>query len=362
MKHFSVMIKPASSACNLRCRYCFYEDEASSRSTTSYGIMQKDIMEAVIDNVFAGLTGKDEVTFAFQGGEPTVAGIGFFRDFADYVDRKKSTNRHVAVSYVIQTNATLLDDDWCAFFKERNFLVGVSLDLHRGCHDSVRVDANGDGTFDTVLKGIDLLKHHGVSYNILSTLTEELAGYPRKVWDFIVKNDYEYVQFTPCMDGLEGKNGYGLRPESFASFYRDIFDRWYDDFTAGRGRSIKLFDDIANLLLFGKRTACGIDGHCTPQIIVGADGSVYPCDFYCLDEYKIGNLASENILDLYEKARISPAGAPAPAQMCKGCRYERFCGGGCKRMRSNVCFVNDSGDYCGYRDLLDFAIPKLRRL
>ncbi|MBE5826614.1 MAG: 4Fe-4S cluster-binding domain-containing protein [Butyrivibrio sp.] len=100
MKHFSVMIKPASSACNLRCRYCFYEDEASSRSTTSYGIMQKDIMEAVIDNVFTGLMGKDEVTFAFRGGEPTVAGIGFFRDFADYVDRKKSTTAYPTISSV----------------------------------------------------------------------------------------------------------------------------------------------------------------------------------------------------------------------------------------------------------------------
>ena len=356
------MLKPASSACNLRCRYCFYEDEAAARSTTSYGIMGKDISQAIIENVFAGLDGKDEVTFAFQGGEPTIAGVDFFRNFTEYVDSQKRSCPNVAVSYAIQTNATLLNDDWCLLFKDKGFLVGVSLDLHRGCHNSVRVTSNGEGTFDAVLAGIGLLKEHGVDYNILCTLTDEIAMYPRKVWDMIIKNDFEYVQFTPCMDGLDDKNGYGLTPARFASFYKDIFDRWYEDFMAGKGRSIKLFDDIANLLLFGKRTACGIDGHCSPQIIAEADGSVYPCDFYCLDEYRIGNLAKENILDLYKKSESSVTARYEPSEKCRSCRYAQVCGGGCKRMRKNICFTNDSDSYCGYEDLLDYIAPRINRL
>ena len=362
MKHLSVMIKPASSMCNLRCRYCFYEDEALKRSTGSYGVMNTQIMRAVIDNSFKGLNGRDEITFAFQGGEPTVAGTEYFRSFTDYVGGKKSEFPNVSISYVIQTNATLLNDEWCELFKTEDFLVGVSLDLHRGCHDAVRVDAEGKPTFDRVMQGINLLKKHEVRYNILCTLTEELAQYPRKVWDVIVKNNFEYVQFTPCMDGLEESKGYGLTPERFAEFYKDIFDRWYADCTAGRSRSIKLFDDIANLMLWGHKTACGIDGHCSPQIIVEADGSAYPCDFFCLDEYRIGNLAKDDILTVFEKSSKSPAGAHISSPKCDNCRYKSLCGGNCKRMRKNICFFSDSDDYCGYKDLLDYIGPKIYEL
>lgn len=362
MKHLSVMIKPASSLCNLRCKYCFYEDEAAIRCKDSYGIMGRDIMEAVIDYVFKGLEGRDEITFAFQGGEPTIAGIDFFKDFTGYVNHKKSELETISISYAIQTNATLLDEEWCNLFAKENFLVGVSLDLHRASHDSARVDIEGKGTFDKVIQGIKLLKNHGVSYNILCTLTNELAQYPRKVWDTIVKNDFEFVQFTPCMDGLEKGNGYGLTPEKFLDFYKDIFDRWYVDLRAGKIRSIKLFDDIANIMLWGIRTACGIDGHCMPQIIVESNGSVYPCDFYCIDEYEIGNLAKEDILSLYDKSENFSNASYKPPVKCKDCRYSRICGGNCRRMRRNICFVDEEGDSCRYRELLDYIGPKLNLL
>ena len=369
MKHISVMIKPASSLCNLRCKYCFYEDESGIRENRSYGLMDEETMKAVITNVLSALTGNDEVTFAFQGGEPTLAGLTFFKNFIEYVNIEKS--RNVKVSYVIQTNATLLNDEWCEFFRENGFLVGVSLDLHKGSHDLVRASADGNGTFEKVLEKVRLLEKHGAEFNILCTLTNEIAKYPRKVWDFIVKNDFKFVQFTPCLgslsDGDRGKkeNGdnYALSPERFATFYKDIADRWYIDFKNGDVRSIKLIDDIANLVLFNKRTACGIDGKCSPQIIVEADGSVFPCDFYCLDEYLIGNLANDDVLTLYERSAASKTkdGKPLP-DLCGSCKYLSICGGGCKRMRENICFNSDGECSCGYRDFLDHLLPKLYSL
>ncbi|MCR5310843.1 MAG: SPASM domain-containing protein, partial [Lachnospiraceae bacterium] len=254
------------------------------------------------------------------------------------------------------------DHEWCEFFKSENFLVGVSLDLKRECHNGARVDSAGNGTFDKVLASLDLLREHDVNFNILCTLTDELAGYPKRVWDLIVRQDFRYVQFTPCMDGLEGCNGYGLTPRRFAEFYKDLFDRWYGDLKEGRVRSIKMFDDIANLLLFNIKTACGIDGHCMPQIIAEADGSVYPCDFYCLDEYKVGNLNEEDILTVFDKAGSSMTKEFAPPEKCRTCRFMAICGGNCKRMRKNICFADPGTDYCGYKDLLEYIGPRLYSL
>lgn len=359
MKHISVMIKPASSLCNLHCRYCFYEDVAGKRTHASYGVMTEDTMKAVIDNIFAGLENKDELILAFQGGEPTVAGLPFFAALSEYVDEKLQTKR-VRLSYVIQTNATLLNNEWCEYFKKYEYLVGVSLDLHRGCHEEARKDANGKGSFDEVLKAITLLEEYGVSTNILCTLTEAVAQYPRKVWELIVKKNFQYIQFTPCLGGLEKTTDYELSPRSFASFYKDLFDRWYVDLVNGKGRSIKLFDDMANLVLYDQKTACGIDGKCSPQLIVEADGSVYPCDFYCLDQYKIGNMTKENVLDLYEKSILSESKKrDTLPTLCKACRYIKMCNGGCKRMQGSVCFKDDTTEYCGYKDFLDYTVDRI---
>lgn len=362
MKHISVMIKPASSLCNLRCKYCFYEDVAEKRKNASYGRMSEDTMKAVIDNIFAGLDDKDELILAFQGGEPTIAGLPFFVTLSEYVDNKLKTKK-VKLSYAIQTNATLLNAEWCEYFKKHDYLVGVSLDLHRGCHDEARKDAEGNGTFDEVLGKVSLLESYGVSTNILCTLTESVSQYPRKVWELIVKKNFQYVQFTPCLGGLDETSEYELTPGSFAAFYKDIFDRWYVDLMNGKGRSIKLFDDMANLILYNRRTACGIDGKCSPQLIVEADGSVYPCDFYCLDQYKLGNMAEENVLDLFDKSLLSETKkrAPLPA-LCKECRYNKICNGGCKRMQESVCFRDETDRYCGYKDLLDYTVDKILKL
>lgn len=362
MKHLSIMIKPASSLCNLRCKYCFYEDVAENRTVPSLGIMSIDTMKAVIDSIFDSLSDKDELTLAFQGGEPTMAGLEFFEKLSEYVDSKLKEKR-VRLSYAIQTNATTLTKEWCEYFSKYHYLVGVSLDLHRGCHDSLRLDAGGNGTFDRVLSGIELLRAENVEFNVLCTLTESLAQYPRKVWDMIVKNNFEYVQFTPCLGELGSKTPYELSPKRFAEFYKDIFDRWYVDLLNGKGRSVKLFDDIANLFLYGTRTACGINGKCSPQIIVEADGSVYPCDFYCLDQYRLGNLASENLLLLYKKSEESESKKREPLpKMCSQCRYLVNCGGGCKRMRSSVCFTDENKEYCGYRELLDYTLDRINML
>ncbi len=361
MKNLSIMIKPASSLCNLRCRYCFYADVASAREIRSFGIMTQDTTEKMLQNIRADLVPGDCVTFVFQGGEPCMAGLSWFRYFTAIVD----TWEGIHISYALQTNATLLNEEWCAFLKQYNFLVGVSWDLLPECHDAARVDASGSGTMKAVLDGIALLNRHKVEYNVLCTLTNFVARHPDKVWKQLLKYDVRYVQFTPCLEELNSSkdNPYALTPERFSSFYTRIFDLWYADYAKGQYRSVKLFDDLVNLLAYGIPTACGIDGYCCPQMVMEADGSIYPCDFYCTDEWKLGNLAESNLGSLYESENVSrflnrPHTQP---ELCKACEFSRFCGGNCKRMQRVIACAPDAAE-CGYRKFLLGAFPRLQSI
>lgn len=351
MKQLSVMIKPASALCNLRCKYCFYADIADLREVRSFGIMKPEMTEVILANIQKSLRTGDSITIAFQGGEPTIAGLDYFRHFTSIVD----TWTGIDVHYALQTNATLLNDEWCAFLKKYDFLLGVSWDVLPDCHDAARVDAAGEGTSKRVLDAIYLLNEHKVEYNVLCTLTNFVARHPNQVWKQIVKHDIRYVQFTPCLDDLEatGESAYALTPKRFASFYNQIFDLWYADFRAGKYRSVKLFDDIVNLLAFGIPSACGINGHCSPQIVVESNGNVYPCDFYCVDEYLLGNLSEQPLKEIYESPK-NRAFASRPHQhpkLCATCEFSRFCGGYCKRMQKQVC-CSPEDNFCGYQNFL----------
>lgn len=351
MKQLSVMIKPASALCNLRCKYCFYADIADLREVRSFGIMKPETTEVILANIQKSLRAGDSITIAFQGGEPTIAGLDYFRHFTSIVD----TWTGIDVHYALQTNATLLNDEWCAFLKKYDFLLGVSWDVLPDCHDAARVDAAGEGTSKRVLDAIYLLNEHKVEYNVLCTLTNFVARHPNQVWKQLVKHDIRYVQFTPCLDDLEatGESAYALTPKRFASFYNQIFDLWYADFRAGKYRSVKLFDDIVNLLAFGIPSACGINGHCSPQIVVESNGNVYPCDFYCVDEYLLGNLSEQPLKEIYESPK-NRAFASRPHQhpkLCATCEFSRFCGGYCKRMQKQVC-CSPEDNFCGYQNFL----------
>lgn len=354
MKSISIMLKPASSLCNLRCRYCFYADIADLREVKSYGVMSPENMDAMLRNLQAQFLPGDSVQFAFQGGEPVLAGLPWFRAF---VQTLSGWDKRIQVRYALQTNATLLDEDWCRFLAENRFLVGVSLDLLPQCHDDARVDAHGEGTYRRCLDALGLLQRFGVEYNVLCTLTRQVARHPQKVWKQLKELDIPYVQFTPCLDALDapGTNPYALTPQRFSQFYSQLFPLWLEDYRRGRYRSVKLFDDIVNLMAFQLPTACGIQGRCQPQLVVEADGSVYPCDFFCLDEYRIGSILEDSIEALLTAARRSPAQQRGPLpSLCGGCPYKQFCGGGCKRMQREIaCSENDRT--CGYRSFLDSA-------
>jgi uncharacterized protein len=321
--------------------------------------MSADTVERIIGNVFACMEDGDEITFAFQGGEPTLAGLSWFKNFTALVTLRLR-DRNVSVRYSFQTNGILLDDAWCRFFRDNNFLVGLSLDGSPGFHDRNRVDSAGQGTYKKVLRSKKFLDIHGVEYNILCVLTNEIARDPDRVWRFILREKIAYIQFIPCLDEHGGAySNNALRPALFASFYFLLFRSWAGELESGHYISVKFFDDVANLFFKGIVSACGITGQCGAQYVVEADGSVYPCDFYAFDEYCTGNLTEKNLRELFdsEKMQLFLREKPPVPKPCAACPYYRACGGGCKRMR-NVMYSGVS-EICGFKTFLDKCLLPL---
>ena len=362
MRQYTVMIKPASALCNLRCKYCFYFDVAGHREDHELKKMTEETANRILCSLGSSLTFGDELTIAFQGGEPMLMGLAYYRSF---VEQMANQNEKISIKYAIQTNATLINEEWCSFFKEHGFLVGVSYDLLPESHNEARVDPSGKGTGKAVEQAIAMLRRYGVEFNVLCTLTNGGARHPQQAWKRILQLDLAYTQFTPCLNALDQskKTVYGLTPKRFASFYNTLFPLWFEEYQLGRYRSIKFFDDVINLMAFGIPSSCGMDGVCRPQLVVESDGSAYPCDFYCLDEYKTGNLCDQTIGEILESpiAREFVERGHEQPELCKSCELYAFCGGGCKRMQAEICCAKDD-TYCGYADFLRTNMTALRNI
>ena len=357
MKHISFLIKPASSLCNMRCRYCFYADVSDHRQVKSHGVMQADTMHALIDRAL-GLGEDAEVTFAFQGGEPTVAGLDFFRAFTSYVEQHRINH---TIHYALQTNCYLLDEEWAEFFHRHHFLVGVSLDGYRDLHNWLRPDASQRGTYDRVMRAIELLRAAEVDFNVLTVLTAQLAKHPQKLYKFYRQHHLDYVQLIPCLPGLDDEDDeFSLTPEAFASFYKAFFRLWTEDFRRGRYMSVTLFDNVIPLFRGYPPQQCGMLGRCAPQFVVESNGDVYPCDFYVLDQYRCGNVVSDSLEDMAtcDAVKSFLAEPRRDCSQCATCPFERICHKNCKRL--NIAYYRE--DYCGYRDFLEYAAPAMQQI
>lgn len=365
MANRNFLVKPASSLCNMRCRYCFYEDESEMRTMKSMGTMSNETAEILISRALDGLTRRDTVSFAFQGGEPTVAGKDFFRHFAETVDRLNT--RHAAVQYAIQTNGYGLDEEWAQLFKTNRFLVGVSVDADKTLHDSNRIDASGSGTWGRVTSSLQILQKAGVDVNLLCVVTKQCAKSAQKVYNSLKKLNVEYLQFIACLDPMEVPRGsmpWSLLPKDYGNFLCRLFDAWYLDWKSGNYTSVRLFDDFIHLAMGLPPGTCATGGSCGAYYVVEADGSVYPCDFYALDEWKIGNIREMSVEELSgtENARRFLASGLQKPAACGQCPFIRLCSGGCKRDWVEVDGVLRNY-YCeSFRMLFSYAHSRMQEI
>ena len=353
----TLMIKPASSLCNLRCRYCFYSDVSGKRNVADHGIMSEETADILVQRIFEAADENAVISISFQGGEPSVAGLPFFRGFTERFAKRPD----IHISWSLQTNGTLLDEEFVRFLKEKDFLVGISLDGYQSNHDRYRLDSSEKGVFYKVLQGLDLLKKYDVRFNVLTVVTRELAAHPKALFQFFKTHHLEYIQLIPCLPDLNRvDNEMSLTPEAYDRFFNAFFDLWVSDLKKGGTMSVSQFENIACLIQGLPPYQCGYNGSCRSGLIIESNGDAYPCDFYCLDEYRLGSLKESSFEQLLhsEKAASFLAESECRKEPCHSCPYEEMCHGGCRRQ--NVCWLKD--DDCAYQRVLDHIVPSIRTM
>lgn len=345
----------------MNCTYCFYRDEMKCRATADFGEMSEQTLKNVIRRT---LPCADTVaSFAFQGGEPTLRGLDFFRKAVMF--EKQYNSRGVRVINALQTNAQSLDEEWCRFLHDEDFIVGVSLDGTRDINDLYRRRNDGGSAFDRTLSSIKLLEKFGVRYNILTVVTDELCRAVDEVYDFYRTSGFEYQQYVACISPLCNDNDdcrrEYLSPGAYGSFLISLFRLWRSDYLKGKAPSIRMFDNYLSLLHGCRPESCEQNGVCGEHYVAEADGSVYPCDFYVLDGWRLGNLNTDR-LDSLDRARRKARFAETSLQSetCRDCRYFRLCRGGCRRNRDRETGRNR---FCeSYRAFFDCCLDELRSL
>ena len=263
MQNLNFLIKPASSQCNMRCRYCFYADEAAVRCGQSAAGMTRPEAETLICSAFAAAEPGAQVSFSFQGGEPTLAGLDFFRFFMAKAAELRPARVHI--NYALQTNGLVLNDEWAEFLAANQVLVGISLDGTKELHDNTRLDAKGKGTWNRVTAALHVLQKHDVEVNLLCVVNRAVARSPQKVYASLKKLGVRHLQFIACLDPIEGERGaqpWALTPEAYGKFLCGLFDVYYRDWVNGDYTSVRLFDDYIHMAMGMPAGTCATSGSC----------------------------------------------------------------------------------------------------
>jgi uncharacterized protein len=326
--------------------------------------MSFDTLENVVKEAFA--YADQGCSFAFQGGEPTIAGLEYYIKLLEFV--KKYNTRNLPVNYAMQTNGMLMNDEWCEFLKDNRFLIGLSLDGPKEVHNMNRIDANQEGTFKNVMKTVGLYKKHKVEYNILYVVTANSARCASVIYRFFRNNDCRYLQFIPCLDPLNEKRGqypYSLKPKNYERFLKDTFDLWYEDMMKGEYVSIRFFDNLVRMILGHRPEACSMNGICQCQCVIEADGGVYPCDFYVIDEWQLGNINERSIKEILhcDTTKKFIHTSASITHKCKECKWYQLCRGGCRRERDDSEDGIPLNYYCtAYYGFLEYSYPRLKEV
>lgn len=369
MHLINLLIKPASGLCNLRCRYCFYYDEMKNRSQQSFGLMNFETIENIISKTL--FFTEKECTIAYQGGEPTLAGLDFFRKTIEF--QNKYNTKNITIHNAIQTNGFIIDEEWAKFFKENNFLVGISLDGLKKTHDTNRITPDGSGSFQRIMNNIDILKKYKVDFNILTVVNRMTAENIERIYAFYKKCGFDYQQYIACMNPFGEElmlHDYSMSAKMYGEFLNRLFDLWYEDLQKGEQPYIREFENYVQIAAGYPPEACSMRGSCGIQYVVESDGGVYPCDFYVLDEMKLGNLNTDSFDELDKKRReirFIEESVQLPDE-CKNCEYLKMCRNGCRRNRydNKNCYCESYKTFFShtsekFQDIADVCTGKKQR-
>jgi len=345
----------------MACSYCFYADKVSLFGPGRHR-MSDEVLERLISDYMS--LGFAVSNFAWQGGEPALMGLDFYKKVVEL--QQMYGRSGLAVSNAFQTNGILLDEKWCKFLAKHKFLVGISLDGPKEMHDYYRRDKSGKGTFDRVMAAIGRCRASNVEFNVLVLLNNKNVMAADELFDFFIGSDIKYLQFVPCIEKstAEGRVAdFSITPEQYADFLCRMFDRWNG--LAPDRVSIRMFDSILSYYLTGQHSICTFARKCDEYVVVEHNGDVFCCDFFVGDEWRLGNIFEAGIAKLATsgKKRIFADYKHNLCDKCFVCRYSDICQGGCLKDR-----VALDGDYThpsyfcqSYRRFFDYALPRFKQ-
>ena len=345
-RNITVLVKPASAACNLQCSYCFYLETACNRQQGNRGIMGQEVMEALIATTMDFAAG-GTVTYLFQGGEPLLAGLDFFKAFVHQVQehQKKQLQSQMygqaagtypsQACYMVQTNGTLINQEFCQFFAEHNFILGVSLDGPPEIHNLYRKYSAAQDSHQQVMDAIQLLKSYKIPFSVLSVVTRAWAGKEEEIYRWFQSHQLNQLQFIYCIPPDATDTTFCLTNQEYSQLNKTFFRLYWQDLCQGREISIRFYDNLLAMLQGRMPEQCGMMGYCPATITVEADGSLYPCDFYCSDQWYIGNIKEMGLKELFyhpimQKFLVS---SQKREDACTTCPVLGLCRGGCRRER-----------------------------
>jgi uncharacterized protein len=341
---FHLMAKPAGSRCNLSCQYCFYLRKGDLYPESRFRMSDKVLDEYTRQTIEAHRI--PEVTFAWQGGEPTILGIDFFTKALDL--QKKYCRPGMVIHNTIQTNGVLLDDEWCKFFKKNRFLIGISLDGPRELHDACRTDAAGKGTFDRVMQGLALLKKHTVDFNILCTVNAVNGDHPLEVYRFFRDEaQAQFIQFIPVVE-RDSQTGtmtpLSVLPEQYGKFLIGVFDEWvrHDVGTI----YVQHFDTALANWYGEPHGICVFSPTCGSAMVIEHNGDIYSCDHFVDQDHLLGNILEAPVIELVNNDRQRQFGRDKREKLpeyCKKCPVLFACRGECPKNRFAVTPGGESG-------------------
>lgn len=386
---FHIMTKPIGPICNLDCTYCFYLEKEKLYP----GSHDFKMTDATLENYvrqYIAQQDSAEISFAWQGGEPTLMGLDFFKRVVELQAKHCPPGKRV--SNALQTNGTLLDEDWCAFFKQHGFLIGLSVDGPKELHDRYRVNKGGRGTHDQVMRAWQMLQGHRVEFNTLTVVNKEVGEHPSEVYGFLKEHGAEFMQFIPLVERLgsaentaqRGAEGlaeppllkvltphhevtrWSVRPLQYGVFLQTIFDQWVRH-DVGRV-FIQLFDVQLGIEMGLPAGLCVFAETCGKALAMEHNGDLYACDHFVYDGFKLGNISEKSIAEMVESQQQRQFGLDKRDTLpnyCKTCSVRQHCNGECPKHRFLLTPDGEPGlNYlcAGYKHFFGHIKPYLRTM
>lgn len=345
-----VLAKPVGASCNLRCKYCYYLEKSHLYRNAPARVMSDELLERFVQEYIQAQT-MSQVLFTWHGGEPLMRPLSFYRKAVALQERYAFGRQ---IDNTIQTNGTLLTDEWCEFFKEHNWLVGISIDGPQEFHDEYRRTASDKPSWQKVMRGIRLLRKHGVEWNAMAVVNDFNAGYPLEFYHFFKEMGAKYIQFAPVVERMaahsDGRHlatlvdqecpvaDFSVSPAQWGDFLCAIFDEWVRH-DVGQ-TYVEIFDcTLANWV--GERPGiCVYAKECGHAGVMEFNGDVYSCDHFVFPEYKLGNIRDRTLVEMLygeQQRQFSCLKHASLPKQCKECEWEFACHGECPKNR----FVND---------------------